>query len=86
MGLVEGGIGAAKSSMELVTKDMLSGNAPRDVALEPEEPALQSGNVKIIWLCQEIMLPGINHCFLITTFLLPLLLDNLWCCRCFGGQ
>ena len=48
MGLVEGGIGAAKSSRELVTKDLLSGNAPRDVALEPEEPALQSGNVKII--------------------------------------
>lgn len=55
----------------------VSGTVPRDTALEPEKPAVQPGNVKTVWLCQEIVLPGINYCFLITAFPLQLLLANL---------
>lgn len=77
MGSLEKGARTAKTDMKLVNKNSVSGTVPRDTALEPEKPAVQPGNVKTVWLCQEIVLPGINYCFLITAFPLQLLLANL---------
>lgn len=77
MGSLEKGTRTAKTNMKLANKNSGSGTIPRDVALESEKPALQPGNTKTVWLCQETLLPGINYCFLITAFPLQLVLANL---------
>lgn len=55
--------------MKLV-KNSAGGIVPKNMALESENPA-------VLCLCWEIVLPGIHYCFLITAFLLQLLLINL---------
>lgn len=34
-------------------KALVSGTIRKDMALESEKPAVQRGNVKTVWLCQE---------------------------------
>lgn len=77
MGSLEKGTRRAKTNTKLANKNSVSGAVPKDVALESEKPAVQPGNIKTVWLCQEIVLAGINYCFLITAFPLQLLLANL---------
>lgn len=75
MGSLEKGTRTAKTNTKLVIKDSVSRTIPKDMALESEKLAVQPGNVKTVWLCQEIVLPGINYCFLITAFPLQLLIS-----------
>lgn len=74
---LEKGTQTAKTDTKLVKKNSVVRTVPKDTTLELEKPAVQPGNGKTVWLCQESVFPGINYCFLITAFPLQLLLANL---------
>lgn len=81
MGPLERGTKTGKTNTKLLNESSVGGTVPKDMAPESEKPAVQPGNVKTVWMCQEIALPGINYCFLITAFPLQLLLANLFVFR-----